>query len=197
MTRRSNLFAGSFNLLLLFVLAGCAPSLKQGIYLSPDFQKSTITELEILPAVDSRIDKKIEVDFQKKIREAAAKILKKKGYKVQMSDDIGDVGQIKDEDLKAADSQWIKRLGPAGSRYVMVLCLIDVTTKLTFGSTGNAELAGYLYDKEAGIIIWRDKGIGRAGQGGLIGMAVKGSMGNEAILASLKNLFASIPKKSK
>ncbi|MEK7274883.1 MAG: hypothetical protein AAB110_06475 [Candidatus Desantisbacteria bacterium] len=44
---------------------------------------------------------------------------------------------------------------------------------MKLGSTENAELAGYMYDKKAGIVIWHDKGIGQTGLGGLVGMAFK------------------------
>ena len=78
----------------------------------------------------------------------------------------------------------------------MVLSLVDVKSKLTFGSTGNAEVAGVMYDKESGTITWRDKGIGQVGQGGLIGMAFKGMMANSAISAALHNLLSSFPAQS-
>lgn len=197
MSHRPSLVRRSFVLLVLSVLAGCATGVKQGIYLAPDFQASTITETVILPAVDLRVDKEVEVALEKQIRKAAAKILKNKGYLVAESDNLGDVGQIFEDDLRAAEPNWIKRLGPAGSRYVMVLCLVDVATKLTFGSTGNAELAGYMYDKEAGTVIWRDKGIGQTGSGGLLGMALISGMDEEAISIALGDLLASIPKRSR
>jgi len=188
-------FSISFVLAALFV--GCATKLKQACYLSPDFQLSTIDKIVILPPVDLRIDKKIKVDLEKQIRKPAAKILKKKGYQVVLSDNLGDIGQIFDEDLKKADPDWIQHLGPRGTRYIMILCLVDVYTKLTFGSTGNAELAGYLYDKNAGILIWHDKGIGQVGQGGLIGMLMKGVRDEEAISKALEDLLASIPRTSR
>jgi len=76
----------------------------------------------------------------------------------------------------------------------MVILLIDVNTKLTFGSTGTAEVAGFLYDVESEKMIWRDKGIGKAGQGGLVGMLMKGMMDEQAISMANYNLVASIPK---
>ena len=121
--------------------------------------------------------------------------MKSKDYQVTVSDDLGDgIEQILEDDLREADGEWIKRLGPAKSRWVMVLMLVDVTTKLTFGSTGNAEVAGFLYDKETGTLVWRDKGIGKAGQGGLIGMCMKGMMDEAAISNAMNNLLASIPE---
>jgi hypothetical protein len=79
----------------------------------------------------------------------------------------------------------------------MVLVLDDVVTKLTFGSTGNAEVSGFLFDKQAGEIVWRDKGIGKVGQGGLLGMAMKAGMDGAAIDAAVGNLIASVPTRDK
>jgi hypothetical protein len=77
----------------------------------------------------------------------------------------------------------------------MVLMLVDVATKLTFGSTGNAEVAGFLYNKEAGTIVWRDKGIGQVGQAGLMFMLMKGAMAGSAIDVAMNSLLSSIPKR--
>jgi hypothetical protein len=184
-------------LLLIYIVAGCTVPLKPAIYLAPGFQPPALNEIKLLPALDVRIDKNVEVNVQGKIREAGKKILESKGYRVSLSENIGDVVQIMEDDLKAGDSKWIKRLGPPEARWVMVLVLVDVTTKLTFGSTGNAEVSGFLYNKESGTIAWRDKGIGRAGQGGLIGMAMKGMMAGEAISGAISNLLASIPNRPK
>lgn len=185
-----------FSIMIMMVFS-CASVKKAAIYSVPDFPPPTLTEICILPTVDLRIDKKINVNLEKQIRKASEGNIVKKGYKVTKSDNYGTVEQIFEEDLKTSNSDWIKQLGPTNSRYIMVLCLVDVTTKLTFGGTGNAEVSGYLYDKEAGNIVWRDKGIGKTGQGGLVGMATKGMMDEDAIMFAVGNLLASIPKKPK
>ena len=79
----------------------------------------------------------------------------------------------------------------------MVVCLDDVTSRMTFGSTGNAELSGYLYDKQDGKLVWQDKGIGQAGQGGLAGMMLKGTMKGQALNIATGNLMRSVPKRPK
>jgi hypothetical protein len=184
-------------LLVFLLLVGCAGTLKQPIYMAPEFSSQVIDQITLLPALDFRIDKKINVNLQNQIQRAGAKNLDKRKYSVLISEDLGSVEQITEDDLKTADPTWIAQLGPTESRWVMVLCLIDVTTKLTFGSTGNAEVSGVLFDKENKTVVWRDKGIGRAGQGGLLGMAMKGTMDNEAISNAMYNLFASFPKRPK
>jgi hypothetical protein len=43
-------------------------------------------------------------------------------------------------------------------------------------------------------MIWKDKGIGKTGQGGLIGMAMVSGMADQAIRMALRDLLASIPE---
>jgi hypothetical protein len=192
------LFKFSFIFLMILLITGCGTTpIKQGIYLTPDYQSSSISEIVVLPPVDLRVDKKVDVNLEKQIRGAAVDNLKNKNYKVTKSDNLGSASQIIEEDLKTASPDWIKVLGPSDSRYIMVVCLVDVSTRLTFGSTGNAEIAGYMYDKGNGTVIWRDKGVGQVGQGGLIGMVMKSGMDESAISAALYNTLASIPPKSK
>jgi len=183
-------------LLMGLVLSGCA-SAKSPIYLNPGFKSLAIEEITVLPAVDARLDKTQNVDLQKQIRQTGANFLERKGYQVSQQDDLGGATELTEEILKAPDPEWVKHLGPPGARWVMVLTLDDLTTKLTFGSTGSAELSGVLYDRTGGSIVWRDKGIAQVGQAGLIGMALKGTMGGEAVRTALFNLLASFPKRSK
>jgi hypothetical protein len=179
---------------LVFAVS-CAGPAKIPVFLAPGFDFSSIDTITILPPVDTRVDKQINVNLDKQLAQAAEKIIRKKGYRTSMSPVLGEVGTIVEEDLKDARPDWVKRLGPPEARWVMVVCLVDVATKLTLGSTGNAEIAGYLYDKETGLMVWKDKGIDQEGEAGLIAMAFKGLMDEAAIGGAVTNLLASIPKR--
>jgi hypothetical protein len=159
----------------------------------PDPKFSAIGQIVILPVVDARVDKKAAVDLQK-LRETAEKNLKKKNYQVSESDNGGPVGQVIEDDLKEAKPDWVKGLGPADARWVMVVGLSDMATKVTLGSTANVEVMGFLYDKASGTTVWNGRGIGRAGQGGLFGMAIKGAIKSEALTAAIYNLLNSVPQ---
>jgi hypothetical protein len=123
--------------------------------------------------------------------------LQKRGYAPVSADNNGEVGQIVEEDLLDTKPAWIKRLGTPSSRWVMVVCLLDVHSKLTFGSTGNAEISGYLFDKEKPELVWSGKSVGRAGQGGLLGMTMKGAMKSAAMGTAVVNLVDLLPKHPK
>jgi hypothetical protein len=180
----------------MLLLAGCAPT-KQAIYLDAGFQPEVINQITLLPVADARIEKKTKENFEGYILGNAMRILQKKGYQVRLSDNIGEISQITEGDLKSGDSEWIKRLGPPDARYVMVVVLVSVGTGFHgFGSSGGAEVAGYLYNKDNGTMVWRDMGRGSVqGQGGFIGLATKSSLSWNAITVAMKNLLSTIPKR--
>jgi len=196
MRQLSKKLLGFVLLLIIVLVAGCTAQLKPAILRDAAFQESPPSEITLLPAIDVRLDKEIEVDIQKQIRDAAKGLLEKKGYVVRMTNDLNATADITEDDIKSGLADWIRQL-PSDDRWVMILMLVDVRTKLTFGSTGNAEVGGALFDKVNAKTIWRDKGIGKTGQGGLIGMALKGMMDEQAIAMALGNLMASIPNRPK
>jgi hypothetical protein len=163
--------------------------------LPPDPRFASIEQIVILPVVDNRAGKKDKVSLES-LRKAAINNLKHKKYEVSASDSTG-VGELLIDDLNDANPSWVKRLGPADSRWVMVVGLDDVHSKITFGSTGNAEVFGFLFDKQDGSVVWKSTGVGQAGQGGLMGMAFKGMMSGAALDNAMANLMSGIPKRPK
>jgi hypothetical protein len=185
-----------FSLMIFVLMSACAsPPLKDAIHRSPEFQTEPLNKVTFLPVIDARLDRVIDVDLDGQIREPIIENLEDKGYVVIVSNDDDALSGITEEDLKSGDPEIIKQLSSSSStRRILVVQLIDVSTDLTFGSTGIAEVAGFAYDKGLEQMIWRDKGIGKAGQGGLVGMMMISSMDNAAISAAVMNLMASIPE---
>ena len=54
-------------------------------------------------------------------------------------------------------------------------------------------MSGRLYDMEIRNVVLRDKAVAQTGQGGLIGMAMKGAMEQQAITMAALNLINSFP----
>jgi hypothetical protein len=182
--------------LLLTAIFGVECAAKKKPKLPPDPKFMAIQNILVLPLVDSRVGEKASVNMDK-LQAGAVNVLKKKRYPATAASTSGEMGQVVEEDLQGAKPEWVKKLGPADARWVAVVCLRDVMSKITFGSTGNAEVSGYLFDKESGELIWTGKGVGQAGQGGLAGMTMKGMMKGEALNAALYNLFNSMPTRAK
>ncbi|MBZ5671786.1 MAG: hypothetical protein LAO04_18920 [Acidobacteriia bacterium] len=182
--------------LLLTAIFGVECAAKKKPKLPPDPKFMAIQNILVLPLVDSRVGEKASVN-KNKLQASAVNALKRKRYPVTAASTSGEMGQAVEEDFQDAKPEWVKKLGPADARWVIVVCLRDVISKMTFGSAGNAEVSGYLFDKESGELVWKGKGVGQAGQGGLLGMTMKGAMKGEALDAALYDLFSSIPTRPK
>jgi hypothetical protein len=179
---------------LVLASVACGPGgLKTPIHLQPDFQFVSVDRVVVLPPVDLRVDKSYKLDVAGELGGRTLDRLKHRGFAASVASSAGDAGDIAEEDLKDPKAEWVQKLGPSDARWVFVTCLVDLKTRMTFGSTGNAEVSGFLFDREHGTLAWRDKGFGQAGQGGLMGMAMKGSMKGSALNAAFDNLFASVP----
>ena len=171
---------------------GCGPKKwRPPVMIASDFQAQRIDPIVVLSS-DARIDTSIDVNVRQELGEEAVPILRERGYTATLGTPATTTPLLPDA-LAVADADTIHRIAPPGVRWLMVLCLVDVSTELTFGSTGNAELAGFLFDTEKGALIWRDRGLGQVGQGSLVGMALISVMDEEAIHAALGHMLASLP----
>ena len=180
---------------LVVVISGCAIEPKEPIYLDPAFAEKNICEfVVVLPVFDARKDRSVEIDVNKIVRPYVKEILEDKNYEVLLVSDFGKVANITYDDIEIADPTWINSLGPDDAKWVLLLTLEDLTSVLTFGSAASAEMHGILFDKLSGSIIWKDKGIGRGGQGGILGMLIKGLVTEGAIKESVSDLIRSFPE---
>jgi hypothetical protein len=189
-------FRSGFIVLLLTVAVSVVCAAKKRAEPQSDSKFGAIENISVLPIVDARTGDKAGVSLEK-LQRSVVNALKRKQYPVQAADSSGEAGEIAIEDVEAADPQYIKKLGPADARWVLIIFLDDVASKVTFGSTGNAKLSGFLFDKSSGELVWKGRGIGQAGQGGLMGMAMKGAMKGAALEAAVFNLIREIPKRPK
>lgn len=183
--------------LLVSLLLGICAIAHAGKKSPPDPRFTAIENISVLPVLDARAGDKKKVNVGD-IQSTVTNLLnKKKHYPASAAGNWGEAGQVAVEDLENPVPSYIKKLGPMEARWVMVVCLDDVNSKMGFGSTGNAELSGYLFDKETGELIWKGKGAGQVGQGGLMGMAFKGAMKGEALHAAILKLLKGMPDRPK
>ncbi|MGA2788080.1 MAG: hypothetical protein ABSF60_11180 [Verrucomicrobiota bacterium] len=178
------------------LLTGCATTLPQPLHSAAGFQPESMDAVYILPVVDARADKKLSLNLGGLQRNMASS-LQQKRYKVVVLEDTNLVAGITDEDLKEPTPDWVKGIGPSESRWVMALAVGELSRKITFGSTGNAEVNLFIFDKQTGTLVWEDKGLGRAGQGGLLGMMMVSMMDEAAIENAMNQVMVKFPKKPK
>jgi hypothetical protein len=187
--------AGLFALAMVALFTSCAGPGKTAAHQSARFTPAEVDQITVLPVVDLRQDKTVDIDLTHIVHGRAKSLLKSKKYEVLLSSDPSAVAGLTEEDLRAKDCPSLEHIQPTGARWIMVFAVHDVTRKLTFGSTGGAELTGYFFDRQNGEQLWRDKGVGRAGQGGLLGMAMIGMMSGEALRAAANDCLITFPSK--
>jgi hypothetical protein len=180
----------------VLMLAGCATTPPPPLVCAPGFRPESMDTIYVMPVVDARMDKKLTRNLDK-LQHWAAKNIKNKHYGVQVVADKNSVAGVTDDDIKDATSDWVKNLGPSEARWLMLVEVDELSRKLTFGSTGQAEVVLVVLDKQSGTVVWRDKALGRQGQGGLLGMMMVSMMDEAALESAMDQLMFKIPKKSK
>ncbi len=180
----------------LFVVlgSGCGTTRPADFTLT-GFDFGTVDDVTVLPVVDHRIDQSKQLKLDAWVLKLTSQNLEWRGYSCTIERDRSLVSGISREEIEAPTRDFIESLPPAPARWVLVLVLEDSSSKMTFGSTGNAEMAGYLFDKTTGQLIWRNKELSRMGQGGLVGMAMKGGMEKSAIKGAVNQMFETFPKR--
>ena len=181
--------------LVAFVL-GCATT-KPADFVQDGFDCNAIESLTVLPVLDHRIDQSKQLDLDDWVLPIAESSLKDRGYPCAVQRDRSLISEISRDAIEAPTKNFIEDLPPASSRWILVLALNDSSSNLTFGSTGNAEMTGYLFDKKNGQLTWRNKELGKVGQGGLIGMAMIGIMERSAIESAAMQMFQTLPIREK
>lgn len=193
--KKSSVLNPTIMIFVVVLLAGCAAT-KAPLYQSELFNNAKIDHILILPTADLRLNtEKRLLKLDKWVHKTVEYNLKKKKYSYGFVTDRNIVESITEDDLSDIEANWIKELYPSGERWILLVALLDSRSKLTLGSTGNAEVSSYLFDMADGSVLWRDKGIGKVGQGGLIGMAMKGAMEGDAIKIATSQSLVSLPKK--
>ena len=150
----------------------------------------------VLPVVDARTDKKLDLKVDQ-LQKTMTDSLKRKRYDTVVLSGSHLLAGLTDEDLRDPTHDWIGQTGPSEARWMMLLVVTELSRKLTFGSTGNAEVSLAILDRHQGTVVWEDKALGRAGQGGLLGMMLVSTMDDEALATAVRQVMHKIPSKPK
>jgi len=191
-----------FGMVLLCVsiisLSGCAGVQKMPIKLDPNFNAKGIDTIVLMQIVDRRIDKKANIDLEKEIRIPTKKILEKKGYTVVMPDTFGEGMNVSANDVGEMGVEDLATLGPKDSKVLLFIYLEDVSESyIVLAYTFKIEATGSLIHKQEKIELWRDKGIGACGQGGLISGVFSGVDRAAAIEGCRDSMLVTLPKVAK
>lgn len=196
-------------------VAGCAAPKSK--YISPSFDPQKIDRIVVLPCLDNRAkpDPKNDWDEVSGLAETLvfSDLKFTKGYRVVSSSDIGSVSRYSAVDLPRSDSQskdsdsvdpssvdstWVKGLGPETDRWILVPVIDNyIFQNIIVNVSASAKMSMYLFDKEAGEIVW--KGVGSGGMSaGIImaGLMGRSTMEETALWGACTQSIASFDKKT-
>jgi len=155
--------ANWFGLLLKLPTSGVSCP-KQAIYLDPTFSTGSPNEITFLPAVDIKSGQIYRYyDNWKSDRGAGSKYLQRNGIRSIWLNSFGELTVIT---RRGSQVQWSASIHtmaqpPESATCLVIALLWWFRSTLTFWKYGNAEIAGFLYDRDVRLIVWRDKVSGR------------------------------------
>lgn len=185
-------------LLSLFLVVGCA-SPQRATYLAPSFGQSKIDTITLLPIVDSRTQRKFEIDesqLQQVVNPVVEEDLNQKGYTMKYSDEMGRVECLKFGHSSNLEPDCLRNVGPSNSRWIIVLFLQDFQMRSPYGGAVSAKMSGVLIDRSEGLMLWRDLEYAGFSQRELVGENRNTLIANDVIQICTRKLIASLPKKS-
>ncbi|MCC6233232.1 MAG: hypothetical protein IT580_11350 [Verrucomicrobiales bacterium] len=194
LTRRHLITAGPLLVPLFF--SGCISPPKP-VYDSTLWSPADVDSIALLPLVDLRPEKVKMSDFNRIGQKAMRKQLKHWKYTCVVSDQAIPENTGLEESFLKPSKEWVSALPEPGQRWIMVAVIHDVTRRITFGSVGNAEVSVHLFDRSSGLRVWQAKGLGQAGQGGVVGMLMVGMMDEDALMSALGNALFQLPRRDK
>lgn len=180
-------------ILLASFFMGCAPATKIPIHMDSDLVDMNIEVITLLPIVDRRVDKSYDLNLEKKIGKKVEKMMGKKGYIIERPGAFSDTKDIPNDEIAEMEPRELAILGASDTEFIMVAFLDDASAKTALGYSFKCEVTAVLINKQNGNLIWKDKGIGSQGQGGLIGCLMSSAVKDEAIAACIKSMLLSFP----
>ena len=181
-------------LAVLLTLTACVTTVP-ALFMQDDFKTLQIDKIHLLPTLDLRLDTTKKLNTDKWVQASFKKALKKKSYTTVPHTNRSLIANINEENLLDSSNAWLTDIKIEGAKWLLLPVLHDVSTKATFGSTGNAEMSAFLFDLEQHALVWKHKAASKVGQGGLIGLAMKGAMAQEAIQNASSQLVLAFPKR--
>ncbi|MGD0743703.1 MAG: hypothetical protein ABSA45_00975 [Verrucomicrobiota bacterium] len=152
-------------------LGGCAT--KPPLSVAPGFNPQSIDTLYVLPLANLVPTKNADAKSYTILTRNTKYYFKTRRYNYQFLADPQLVANITAEDVEQAQPDWIKTVGPPEARWVMLFALGDLSkhSNIIIG-TFNVEMDMLVFDKQQGLVMWRDKEVLQTGGLGVVGAVV-------------------------
>ena len=178
--------------LALLLVASCSA----GKDVSKDAPPLLPIDLVLMPIGDERPDRFQDVELSRYVRDAAVRVLARKGYQAVPRDELARKGIAAPRDLDQMSGADLAALGPDGADGLLFLAITRADHSYTFGGEDYAvTLSGVVVQPDARRIVWRDSGSGNTSLGGFLRIFSPRSPAYDAIYQALQNLFRDVPKR--
>ena len=153
-------------------------------------------DLVLMPIGDERADRFEDVEHSRYVRDAAIRVLARKGYQVVPRDELAREGLAAARDLDEMSGAELASLGPANADGLLFLEITRADRGYTFGGEDySVTLSGVVVSADARSVVWRDRGQGNTSLGGFLRIFSPRSPAYDAIYQALQNLFRDVPKR--
>jgi len=153
-------------------------------------------ELVLMPISDERAQRFEDVEVSRYVRDAAVRVLARKGYAAVPRDEIAGRGLAAPQNLEEMTASDLAALAPKGADGLLFLSLTRVDRGYTYGGDDYAvSVSGVVVDADTRTIVWRGSGSGRTSLGGFFHVFSPRSPAYDAVYSALKNLFRTVPKR--
>jgi hypothetical protein len=193
--RRSNKIILLCLMLSVFLLNGCATTMKIPIKLDPNFNAKVGQTIVLMPIVDRRVDKTGSINLETQIRKPVKKLLEKKGYTVVLENTFIGGTAITPDEVGEMNIDELSELGPQNAKVVLFVFVEDIIDSYAVTACAyRIEATGSLIEKREKLELWRDKGIDSKGGEGLAAGVLAGLVKASVISSCLHDTFVTLPK---
>jgi hypothetical protein len=154
------------------------------------------SDLVLMPVADARESQFEDVELSRYVRDAAVRVLKRKGYTALPRDEMEKEGLAAPRNPQDMAAHELAALAPPGVDNLLFLAVTEVRRGYDFGGEQyDVTLSGVVVDARMKTILWRDTGSGRTSLGGFLRIFAPSSPAYDAIYEALQNLFRDVPKR--
>ncbi len=172
-------------------------------WVNQNFDPDTISLITVLPVIDLRRGGDSQkVNDHREMKRAIRIHVGKRRYPIERETDLSLVEHIDQAWLEDPTPDRVQTLGPEGSRYLLLLALLELETHTALQTRTVSKMTGFLFDRTSGELLWKNTGnyewkVGllNAGPLGALGMNI-GAQGT-ALLQATRSVMKGLEKKPK
>ena len=152
--------------------------------------------LVLMPVGDEREARFEDVELSRYVRDAAVRVLGRKGYTALPRDEIEKQGLPAPRDIDHMVVSDLAALAPPGADGLLFLTLKRVRREYGYGGEQyDVTLSGIIVSPKTRTVVWRGSGSGRTSLGGFLRVLSPSSPAYDAIYEALQHLFRDVPKR--